>query len=300
MGGRILIGTSSWTDKTLIKDGHFYPPDAKTAEKRLKFYATRFPIVEVDSTYYFPPSEQNSVLWIERTPADFTFNVKAYSLLTNHPTRAESIYKDLQPSLPEGKSRVYRENLPDEVVEEVWQRFRDALMPLHSAGKLGAVLFQFPQWFVISKKSKAYIEECAARLPDYRVAVEFRHKSWMEERNAEETLTFLEERNLPYVCVDMPQGFDSSIPPVAAATAKDLAVVRFHGRDPKAWTSKSGTASERFRYDYAKDELQEWVPKIESLTEETRETHVLMNNCYQDFAVRNGSELGDLLGLDLG
>jgi uncharacterized protein YecE (DUF72 family) len=300
MAGRILIGTSSWTDKTLIKDGHFYPPDAKTAEKRLKFYATRFPIVEVDSTYYFPPSEQNSVLWIERTPADFTFNVKAYSLLTNHPTRAESIYKDLQPSLPEGKSRVYRENLPDEVVEEVWQRFRDALMPLHSAGKLGAVLFQFPQWFVISKKSKAYIEECAARLPDYRVAVEFRHKSWMEERNAEETLTFLEERNLPYVCVDMPQGFDSSIPPVAAATAKDLAVVRFHGRDPKAWTSKSGTASERFRYDYAKDELQEWVPKIESLTEETRETHVLMNNCYQDFAVRNGSELGDLLGLDLG
>ena len=300
MGGRILIGTSSWTDKTLIKDGHFYPPDAKTAEKRLKFYATRFPIVEVDSTYYFPPSEQNSVLWIERTPADFTFNVKAYSLLTNHPTRAESIYKDLQPSLPEGKSRVYRENLPDEVVEEVWQRFRDALMPLHSAGKLGAVLFQFPQWFVISKKSKAYIEECAARLPDYRVAVEFRHKSWMEERNAEETLTFLEERNLPYVCVDMPQGFDSSIPPVAAATAKDLAVVRFHGRDPKAWTSKSGTASERFRYDYAKDELQGWVPKIESLTEETRETHVLMNNCYQDFAVRNGSELGDLLGLDLG
>ena len=300
MAGRILIGTSSWTDKTLIKDGHFYPPDAKTAEKRLKFYATRFPIVEVDSTYYFPPSEQNSVLWIERTPADFTFNVKAYSLLTNHPTRAESIYKDLQPSLPEGKSRVYRENLPDEVVEEVWQRFRDALMPLHSAGKLGAVLFQFPQWFVISKKSKAYIEECAARLPDYRVAVEFRHKSWMEERNAEETLTFLEERNLPYVCVDMPQGFDSSIPPVAAATAKDLAVVRFHGRDPKAWTSKSETASERFRYDYAKDELQEWVPKIESLAEETRETHVLMNNCYQDFAVRNGSELGDLLGLDLG
>jgi uncharacterized protein YecE (DUF72 family) len=299
MAGRILIGTSSWTDKTLIKDGHFYPPDAKTAEKRLQFYASRFPIVEVDSTYYFPPSEQNSVLWIERTPADFTFNIKAYSLLTNHPTRAESIYKDLQSSLPEGKSRVYRDKLPDEVVEEVWQRFRDALMPLHSAGKLGAVLFQFPQWFVISKKNKTYIEESAARLPDYRVAVEFRHKSWMEERNAEETLTFLEERNLPYVCVDMPQGFDSSIPPVAAATAKDISMVRFHGRDRQAWTSKSETASERFRYDYAKEELAEWVPKIESLAEETRETHVLMNNCYQDFAVRNGSELGGLLGLDL-
>lgn len=300
MAGRILIGTSSWTDPTLIKDGHFYPPEARTAEKRLQFYASRFPLVEVDSTYYFPPSEQNSVLWIERTPPEFTFNIKAYSLLTNHPTRAESIYKDLQPQLPEGKRRVYRDKLPDEVVEEVWQRFRDALMPLHSAGKLGAVLFQFPQWFVISKKSKAYIEECAARLPDYRVAVEFRHKSWMEERNAEETLSFLEERDLPYVCVDMPQGFDSSIPPVAAATAKDLSMVRFHGRSADAWATKSETASERFRYDYAKDELNEWVPRIDALAGQTRETHVLMNNCYQDFAVRNGRELGDLLGLDLG
>ena len=113
---------------------------------------------------------------------------------------------------------MYRDKLPDEPVDEVWQRFRDALMPLHSAGKLGAVLFQFPQWFVIAKKNKAYIEECAARLPDYRVAVEFRHESWMSERNREETLSFLEEHDLPFVCVDMPQGFVSSVPPIAATT----------------------------------------------------------------------------------
>src|SRR3954469_14146745 len=195
MSGRILIGTSSWTDPTLVKSGHFYPPDAKTAEGRLRFYASKFPIVEVDSTYYFPPSESNSVLWIERTPPEFTFNIKAYSLLTNHPTKRDSLYKDVQDQAPADKKNVYREQLPDDVVDEVWQRFRDALMPLHSAGKLGAVLFQFPQWFVISKKSKAYIDEVAERLPDYRVAVEFRHKSWMEERNVEETLSFLEERN---------------------------------------------------------------------------------------------------------
>ncbi len=299
MAGRVLIGTSSWTDKTLIKDGNFYPPDAKTAEKRLQFYASKFPIVEVDSTYYFPPSETNSVLWIERTPKDFTFNIKAYSLLTNHPTRAESIYKDLQDALPEGKKRVYREQLPDEVVEEVWQRFHDALMPLHSAGKLGAVLFQFPQWFVIGKKSKAYIEECADRLKDFRVAIEFRNKLWMEDRNVEETLAFLEERKLPYVSVDMPQGFDSSLPPIAAVTADDLAMVRFHGRDTKAWQTKSETASERFRYDYSKKELREWIPRIEDMASQARETHVLMNNCYRDFAVRNARELGDLLDLDL-
>ena len=98
--GSILIGTSSWTDPTLIKDGDFYPPGTNTAEGRLKFYASRFPLVEVDSTYYFPPSERNSELWIERTPADFTFNIKAYSLLTNHPTQPESLYGDIKAELP--------------------------------------------------------------------------------------------------------------------------------------------------------------------------------------------------------
>ncbi len=296
--GRILIGTSSWTDPTLVKDGHFYPSSARTAEARLRYYAEQFPLVEVDSTYYFPPSERNAVLWMERTPPNFTFNVKAYSLLTNHPTKRDSLYKDLQDSLPaelEGKRNLYREQLPDAVVEEVWQRFRDALMPLHSAGKLGAVLFQFPQWFVIGRKSREYILECAERLKDFRIAVEFRHESWLREDNAEETLSFLEEHDLPFVCVDMPQGFDSSVPPVAAATAKDLAMVRFHGRNTQAWNAKSETASDRFRYEYTQEELLEWVPKIREVSTQARETHVLMNNCYRDYAVNNARELGDLL-----
>ncbi len=300
--GRILIGTSSWTDPTLVKDGGFYPAGTKSAEARLRYYASRFPLVEVDSTYYFPPSERNSVLWIERTPPHFTFNVKAYSLLTNHPTRPESLYADIRETLPEElkeKRNLYREHLPDEAVDEVWQRFHDALMPLHSAGKLGAVLFQFPQWFVIGKKSKAYIEECADRLRDFRVAVEFRHETWLREDNRKETLSFLESLRLPFVCVDMPQGFDSSVPPIAEATANDLAMVRFHGRNREAWTAKSETAAERFKYDYSKAELSEWVPRIEALSEEVRETHVLMNNCYRDFAIRSARELGSMLDLEL-
>lgn len=296
--GRILVGTSSWTDPTLVKEGHFYPPEAKTAEARLRYYAERFPLVEVDSTYYFPPSERNAILWIERTPKDFTFNIKAYSLLTNHPTRRDSLYKDLQAELPaelEGKRNLYREHLPGEMVEEVWQRFHDALMPLHSTGRLGAVLFQFPQWFVIGRKSKEYILECAERLRDFRIAVELRHKSWLEERNAEETLSFLEEHHLPFVCVDMPQGFDSSLPPIAAATAKDLSMVRFHGRNTEAWNARSETASERFRYEYSQGELLEWVPRIRDVARQTRETHVLMNNCYRDFAVNNARQLAAML-----
>jgi uncharacterized protein YecE (DUF72 family) len=293
-----LIGTSSWTDPTLVKEGHFYPPQARTAEARLKHYATQFPLVEVDSTYYFPPSERNAVLWIERTPPDFTFNIKAYSLLTNHPTKLDSLYSDLRDELPQelrARRNLYREQLPDHVVEEVWQRFHDALMPLHSAGKLGAVLFQFPQWFVIGRRSRGYILECADRLKDFRIAIEFRHESWLSERNREETLSFLEERDLPFVCVDMPQGFESSVPPIAAATAKDLSMVRFHGRNTRAWNAKSETASERFRYEYKQEELIEWVPRIREVAQSTRETHVLMNNCYRDYAVNNARQLGGLL-----
>jgi uncharacterized protein YecE (DUF72 family) len=296
--GRVLTGISAWTEPTLVKAGTFYPKDATTAEARLRYYASQFPITEVDSTYYFPPSERNSVLWIERTPEDFTFDVKAYALLTNHPTKTESLYKEVREALPAelaGKRNVYRDKLPPELVDEVWSRFAAALMPLHSAGKLGAVLFQFPQWFVIGRRNKDYILECRDRLADFRIAVEFRHRTWMQERNREETLSFLEEHRIPFVAVDMPQGFDSSIPKVGAVTADDLAVVRFHGRDPKAWASQTDRAADRFRYEYSPGELREWVPDIRSMAEQARETHVIMNNCYRDYAVVNARQLAGFL-----
>jgi uncharacterized protein YecE (DUF72 family) len=296
--GTILVGISSWTEPTLIKQGNFYPKEAKSAEDRLKYYASQFPIVEVDSSYYYPPSERNAVLWMERTPKDFTFNIKAYSLLTNHPTKVDSLYKEIREELPEdlaGKRNVYRDKLPPKMVDEIWQQFADALMPLHSAGKLGAVLFQFPQWFVISRANKEYIVECKERLPDFRIAVEFRHKTWMEDRNREETLGLLEQYDIPYVCVDMPQGFDSSIPPVAAVTSKALAMVRFHGRNEEVWTKKTRTAAERFEYDYSKRELQPWARRIDELASQARETHAVMNNCYRDYAVKSARQLASLL-----
>ncbi len=299
--GEIVVGVCGWTEPTLIKEGTFYPPEAKTPEDRLRFYAEQFPIVEVDSTYYSPPTERNSVLWIERTPKEFTFNIKAYSLLTNHPTRPDRMAKDLRELLPPDqadKRNVYRDKLPADVVDEVWRRFADALMPLHSAGKLGAILFQFPQWFVIGRANKDYIVECAERLRDYRIAVEFRHKTWLEPRNQDEILSFLQEHSLPLVCVDMPQGLDSSIPPLAATTAEDLALVRFHTRDKKQFTKKGVTAAERFAYLYEEQELEEWVPKIQDMSSSARETHVLMNNCYRDYAVRNARQLTGLLDLD--
>ena len=284
----IRIGTASWTDKTLLASG-WYPADVKTAEERLGFYAKQFPLVEVDSTYYTPPNERNSELWSQRTPDGFVFNIKAFSLLTQHPTRPAALYKDLR---PEGVTKnVYLKDLDRSTVDAVWERFLAALQPLHESGRLGAVLFQFPQWFPIGRANKHYILECKERCQPYRICVEFRNKTWLSEGNQAETLDFLTSYGVPYICVDMPQGYPSSVPPVVAATA-DLAVVRFHGHSEK-WTSRD--IYERFGYLYSERELREWAPKVRDLAAQAKETHVLMNNCYSSYAQTNAQQLIDLL-----
>lgn len=285
----ILVGTASWTDKTLLASG-WYPDKVKTAEERLGYYAEQFPLVEVDSTYYFPPSEANSALWVSRTPDGFTFNVKAFSLLTQHPTKPSALYKDLP--RPEGKKNLYLGDLDDDTVEAVWERFLSALWPLHEAGKLGALLFQFPQWFPAGERNRRYLLECARRCAPMRICVEFRHRSWMDDEHRDATLDFLRSYALPYVCVDMPQGFVTSIPPVLAATA-DLAVVRFHGHNDDGWTS--GDIYQRFGYLYSEDELREWAPRLRELSSQAETVQVLMNNCYRNYAQVNARQLADLL-----
>jgi uncharacterized protein YecE (DUF72 family) len=289
--GSILVGTASWTDKSLIKSG-WYPPDATNAEARLKYYASQFPLVEVDSTYYFPPRRQVAQQWAQRTPPNFTFDIKAFSILTQHPTRVTSLPEEMRPA---DKQRVYPKDLDPDAVEYIWSSFFDALEPLDRTRKLGALLFQFPPWFTIRRSNKDYLVECADRAKPRRISVEFRHQSWMTEENREETLEFLRQHDLAYVCVDMPQGFRSSIPPVVAATSPALGVVRFHGRNRDEW--ESGSVQRRFRYLYSDPELEEWVPRIRRLNEETEATHVVMNNCYQDYAQRNGAQLADMLGV---
>lgn len=286
--GEIKVGTASWTDRTLLESG-WYPPSADTPEKRLAYYAERFPLVEVDATYYSPPAEQTAALWAARTPPGFTFNVKAFSLLTGHPTKVSAVYKDLRPETD--KKNIYPGDLPPEAYEQVWERFLSALRPLVDAGKLGALLFQFPPWFTIRRSNKQYLLEVERRVRPLRAVYEFRHSSWFEGSNVDETLSFLREHHLPFVCVDMPQGHKSSVPPVLAATA-DLAVVRFHGHSDK-WTSKD--IHEKFGYLYSERELKQWAPKLRKLAAETEQLHVLTNNCYRDYAQRNASQLIELL-----
>ena len=297
MSGKILVGTASWTDKSLIESGRFYPPDATTAEQRLQHYASVFPLVEVDSSYYGMPSQRNAALWVERTPDDFTFDVKAFSAFTQHPTRPGALPKDLREQLPaelQEKRGVYYKDLPQEIRDELWSRFSEALLPLDSAGKLGVVLFQFPPWFMPGRESFAYLDELTDRMPQYRPAVEFRNPRWLDPDHIERTLSFLSDRNMPYVCVDEPQGTRASVPPVVATTAR-TSVVRFHGRNAEAWAKRGVSVAEKYDWLYSPEELQEWVPGIQRLASESETVHVLMNNCREDKAVVNAKQLAMML-----
>ncbi|HET9893447.1 MAG TPA: DUF72 domain-containing protein [Streptosporangiaceae bacterium] len=290
--GQVRVGTASWTDRTLLESG-WYPPEADTPEKRLRYYARQFALVEVDSTYYALPSRQSAQAWAERTPDGFTFDVKAFSLFTQHPVRVAALPADLRPAAQQaGKDRVYLKDVDPALTEEAWDRYLAALDPLRGAGKLGAILLQFPAWFPISRARKDYILSCAARVAPRRVCVEFRNQTWMNPRNQDETLSFLREHDLPYVCVDMPQGYKDSIPPVLKVTAPDLAVIRLHGHSGK-WTSKD--IHERFGYRYTAEELTDWAGKITGMAGDARATHVLFNNCYRDYAQVNARQLAGLL-----
>ena len=294
----IRVGTCSWTDPTLINSGRFYPDSARSAEARLQYYASQFNIVEVDSSYYALPNERNSYLWAERTPDDFVFNFKAFRIFTHHPTPVNSLPKNIRTELTselQEKANIYYRDLPAELVDELWKRFESALLPLDTVGKLGVVLFQFPPWFYPGSQQLDYIEMCKAKLRQYRLATEFRNNMWLSEKNRAATFDFLRRNHLPFVCVDEPQSFKSSVPPVAEVTS-DIGLVRFHGRNSETWEKKGIGPAERFNYIYTEEELRPWADKIAEIAQQTREMHVLFNNCYEDKAVVNARQMCFMLG----
>ncbi len=294
----VLIGTASWTDPTMTAPGVFYPPDAGTAEDRLVYYANQFPLVEVDATYYALPARRTGELWLERTPPDFTFDIKAHALMTGQPSETKRLPKDIRESLPAdiaGQRRVYARDLPREIEDEIWARFLDGIEPLRSSGKLGAVFLQYPRWFFPISESREEILRARERLADTPFAVELRHASWFNDKNRDRTLSFLEDNAIPFVMVDAPPGTKSSVPPMSVVTSPNLAVVRFHGRRTETWEASGIPVVERFRYLYDEAQLSEWVPRIHEAAGQVPEVHVLMNNCYANDGTTNAREIADLL-----
>jgi uncharacterized protein YecE (DUF72 family) len=295
--GDVRFGTASWTDPTMTVPGVFYPPGLKTAEDRLRFYASQFSMVEVDATYYALPYKRMAETWVERTPKDFVFDIKAHALMTGQPTEVTRLPKAIKEELPDAlkeKKRIYRKDIPGELLDAVYQQFREALEPLIDARKLGAVFVQFPKWVFPSNEARELILETRQRL-NLPIAVEFRSGSWFNEKNAERTIKFLQENKIPYVAVDEPQGFKSSVPPVVIPTNDELAVFRFHGRNRENWEKKDIPPSERFRYLYDEDELADWTPKIAAVARQARQTHVVYNNCFSNYGTTNAREAAELL-----
>jgi len=276
----VLVGTSSWTDKSLIESGRFYPPSVTTPEARLRYYSAQFPIVEIDSSYYGIPVEANARLWIERTPPGFVFNIKAYRLFTRHQTPVASLAKDIRAALvPLGKANIYEEDVPAEIALELWRAFRAVLEIVRASGKLGAVHFQFAPWVAFHPKSFDYIEHCRAMLAGFPLAIEFRNRTWFDgDKHTARTLAFERENGLANVVVDEPQGISNTIPAVWEMTDPALALVRLHGRNRETWNRKGLTASsQRFNYDYDENELREVAANVTTLSRKVKSVHVLFN-----------------------
>jgi uncharacterized protein YecE (DUF72 family) len=280
----ILTGSASWTDKSLIACGRFYPPDARTAESRLRFYATQFPLVEVDSSFYGMPTAQNARLWVERTPAEFTFNVKAFRLFTGHAAQPQVLHRDIQQALGPGAPRSLRlHDLPRELQDELWRRFIEAIAPLRAAGKLGAVLFQFSPSVRRSPVGRAVVEEAVSRMPSHLLSVEFRHRTWFEDAHADETLAWQRELGVVHTVVDSPRGFANTVPCIWEATHPALALVRLHGRNAQTWNiTHAASSASRFNYWYSADELAAMVPELQHLAGQVRKVHVVFNTNAED------------------
>jgi uncharacterized protein YecE (DUF72 family) len=294
----IEIGSASWTDKTLIACGRFYPPQAKSAEARLRHYATQFPVVEVDSSYYGIPTAANAQLWAQRTPDHFTFNVKAFRLFTGHQTSPVVLHKDLQQALGPGVPTVlYYKDTPAEIRNELWKRFIEALAPLRDAGKLGAVHFQFAPWLLRNREGMAHVEHCVEQMAGHLVAAEFRNKSWFEGDNADRTLDFERRLNLVHTIVDGPQGFANCVPCIWEVTNAQLAILRLHGRNRDTWNQKGlAASSSRFDYLYSPDELAAMLPEVKAIAERSSKVHVLFNTNMEDQGQVNARLMAQLLG----
>jgi uncharacterized protein YecE (DUF72 family) len=298
------VGLCAWQDRSMIEEGSFYPVRSMTAENRLWWYAQFFDCVEVNSTFYAPLSARNALLWTQRTPPGFLFSVKAYALLTGHHLDAQRLPDPLPAMLPSGarpNARGQLENrlFPAEARDWAFHTFREALVPLLDAGKLGYALFQMAPWFKFDPAALAYLETLPGQLPGVTIAVEFRDASWLPG-HTDETLAFLARHGLTYVSVDAPRT-PSMVASVLALTSP-MAVLRLHGRNTRGFLrqlrGEQPTVAEKYGYLYGRDELDAIVGRMRRLEGHARRVYVKMNNNVTDAPAINGGQIKELLGQD--
>ena len=298
---RVLIGISSWADRGLVQS-QYYPNEVKNPAERLSYYSKMFPVAEIDSSYHHFPMKRELDHWLNNTPEGFIFDVKAFSLFTQHPTPFTSLPRTIREEFgPEisATGNIYWHHLPEKAAESLWSGFARSIESIRVAKKFGAVIFQFPPWFHPGKESYNYISHIKEMLPRLQLAVEFRFDTWLNDENRGNTINFLKEREIAFVCVDEPQGFRSSITPLAVVTSR-VGIIRFHGRNTVGWESKTADTEDKYRYLYKQSELAEWLPKIREMAKEAEELHIIFKNKHADYPVKNARQLSRSLGSDTG
>jgi uncharacterized protein YecE (DUF72 family) len=269
----IRIGLAGWGDHdALYRDG-------VKAPDKLKRYSEHFPVVEVDSSFYAVQPAKNYERWAEATPEDFGFVVKAYQGMTGH-LRGKSPYPDK---------------------ETMFLAFQESIRPLQAAGKLKAVLFQFPPWFDCTRANVSLLRQYKQRMEEIPVMLEFRHQSWFTEEMREKTLDFMVREGWIHSICDEPQAGPGSVPTVLVPTNDRLTLVRFHGRNESGWNSGGSPTwrDVRYLYRYNTEELTEWKEKLLKLEQSTKEVVVIFNNNSGGDAAGNAKELMSLLGLQI-
>lgn len=296
MAAKVRIGTCSWAEKSLLASGEFYPRGVTSADERLRYYATNFDTVEVDSTYYAIPQAHTVELWAERTPPEFTFHIKVYGALTGHGIDPRTLSRPLRELIPLADR--YRQSIritEPALLHAIADAFTASLTPLRDSGKLGLLVFQYPPWFWYKAANLEQILTCQELMGELPLAVEFRHGSWLSEQHCRQVLAFLQQHRICYVTADEPQyGTQATIPFLPAVTT-DIAYVRLHGRNGGNWLKKGVESSARYDYLYNGEELNSFARVARELSATARLVYMMFNNCRAGHAMKNALELARLV-----
>lgn len=269
----IYIGVTGWGDHEYVYGTSI------SARNKLQAYSEHFPIVEVDTAFYAIQPVRNSSRWVKETPDGFQFIVKAYQGMTGH----------------------NRGDIPFESKEEMFQAFRESLVPYLESGKLAMVLFQFPPWFKCVKENVEYLRWCKQQMGHLPVALEFRNQSWFQPAFREKTLQFMRNEGWIHTICDEPQAGENSVPLVLEPTNKDVTLIRMHGRNVYGWNkpaSGEDWRAVRFLYKYNETELQQWESNLESLQKQSKDIYMLFNNNSGGDAAENALRMIEMLGME--
>lgn len=268
----IYIGLTGWGDH----DSLYVSPIS--SRNKLREYASFFPTVEVDASFYAIQPAKNSDKWVSETPESFQFIVKAYQGMTGH----------------------LRGDLPFTSIKEMFDAFIESLEAYQMNNKLSMVLFQFPPWFDCTKANVDYLRVCKKMMKDIPCALEFRHASWFDEKYKHKTLQFMKEEGWIHSICDEPQVLPGSIPTVLEPIRQDSVLIRFHGRNFHGWQQKNNPnwREVRYLYRYNKQELKDWAKHIQKLQKQCENVYVLFNNNSGGDAADNAKELIELLQIE--